>query len=214
MREAKNGKEIKERIEEEVGLKVEIIGGKEEADIIFSTFFLLNIDKDSPFIVIDVGGGSTEISVFEEGEKVAGKSFRVGTIRLLKGKESKQIWKSMKSWIAENVDESVPHKVFATGGNINKVHKLLGKQHMEPIKYREIDELHDKLAALDVDQRAEKYQLKPDRADVIVPACQIYTFAMTCLKSKEMFVPKIGLSDGIIHQLHAKAERKKKKKEA
>ncbi|MDX1445910.1 ethanolamine ammonia-lyase reactivating factor EutA [Lishizhenia sp.] len=212
MREAKNGKEIKEHIEKEVGVKIEIIGGKEEADIIFSTFFLLNIDKDSPFIVIDVGGGSTEISVFEDGQKVAGKSFRVGTIRMMKHKESKQIWKSMKKWIADHVDGSVQHKVFATGGNINKVHKLLGKQHMEPIKYRELDELHDKLAALDVDQRAEKYQLKPDRADVIVPACEIYLYAMTCLKSTEMFVPKIGLSDGIIHQLHANAEKNKAKK--
>lgn len=212
MREAENGKEVKRQILEESGVDIDIIDGKEEANIIFSTFFLLDFDKYSPFIVIDVGGGSTEISVFENGERIDGKSFNVGTIRLLKDKTNKDIWDDIKAWIKDAVDEKMIHKVFATGGNINKIHKLLGKKYMEPLRYRELDELHSKLSNMSIEQRVEKYQLKPDRADVIVPACEIYNYVLKTLKAKEVFVPKIGLSDGIVYDMHLKELIKVKKK--
>jgi exopolyphosphatase / guanosine-5'-triphosphate,3'-diphosphate pyrophosphatase len=105
-------------------------------------------------------------------------------------------------WIAEHVDPKMVHKVFATGGNINKVHKMLGKQFMDTIKFRELDELHDKLSKLSVEERMTRFQLKEDRADVIVPACEIYKYVMKELKAKELIVPKIGLSDGMIYDLH------------
>ena len=216
MREAENGKQIKRQILEESGIEIDIIDGEEEANIIFATFFLLDFDKHSPFIVIDVGGGSTEISVFENGERIDGKSFNVGTIRLLKGKTNTEVWKDITSWIKEVVDEKMIHKVFATGGNINKIHKLLGKKYMEPLSYRELEELYDNLSKMSLEERVEKYQLKLDRADVIVPACEIYNFVLTTLKAKEVFVPKIGLSDGIVYDMHLKelqrAKKKKKKK--
>lgn len=202
MREATNGIEVQKEVLHRTGVAIDIIDGDEEARLIFGTFFLLDFDKTLPFLVIDVGGGSTEISVFESGVRVGAKSFKLGTIRLLKGKESKDIWPEVHDWIAEHVDPKMVHKVFATGGNINKVHKMLGKQFMETIKFRELDELHDKLSQLSVEERMTRFQLKEDRADVIVPACQIYKYVMKELKAKELIVPKIGLSDGMIYDLH------------
>ncbi len=202
MREASNGEKIQELIKEESGVEIEIISGNEEADLIFGTFFLLDFDKTISFIVIDVGGGSTEVSVFEKGERVASKSFEIGTIRLLKGKVKETIWKDIHSWIGIHVDLRTVHQIFATGGNINKVHKMLGAQHMETISVRKMKELRNEINALTIDQRVEKFQLKPDRADVIVPAMDIYMYIMQELKCKNIIVPKIGLSDGMIYDMH------------
>jgi exopolyphosphatase/guanosine-5'-triphosphate,3'-diphosphate pyrophosphatase len=163
---------------------------------------LLDIDKSVPFIVIDVGGGSTEISVFEGGERVASKSFEIGTIRVLKDKVKKDIWAEIHDWITGHVDLKSPHQIYGTGGNINKVHKLIGAGHQEAIELSELKKLNQKLEALTVDQRVEVYQLKPDRADVIVPALKIYIFILEELLSKEILVPKIGLSDGMIYQMY------------
>ena len=202
MREADNGLAVKQKIKEETGVNIEIIRGEEEANIIFSTFFLLAFDKASPFLVIDVGGGSTEVSVFEKGKRIAGKSFNIGTIRILKDKVNPKIWDEMTEWIDETIDVSMPHKVFATGGNINKIHKILNKRFMQPIRTREFNRLHRKLRKMSYEQRIENYQLKPDRADVIVPACDIYSFILKKLDCKEIFVPKIGLSDGMIYTMY------------
>ena len=202
MREAENGLQIKQQILEQTGVNIDIIDGEEEASIIFSTFLLLAFDKESPFIVIDVGGGSTEISVFEEGKRIAGKSLKIGTIRMLKGKVEPTIWGEIDDWIASSIDINMPHKVFATGGNINKLHKLLGKVTLEPISYKELDDIYKDLSAKSLEDRIVDYQLKPDRADVIVPACEIYEYILRKLDASEMFVPKIGLSDGMIYEMH------------
>ncbi|MBI1836595.1 MAG: ethanolamine ammonia-lyase reactivating factor EutA [Flavobacteriia bacterium] len=204
MREASNGKEIQKQIAEETGIEIEVISGNEEADLIFGTFFLMDFDKRMPFIVIDVGGGSTEVSVFEKGERVASKSFQIGTIRLLKGKAKESIWKDIHDWLANHVDITAVHQIFATGGNINKVHKMLGAQHMESISVKKMKMLRDEIAILNLEQRVEKFQLKPDRADVIVPAMDIYLYIMQELKCKNIIVPKIGLSDGMIYDMHLK----------
>jgi exopolyphosphatase/guanosine-5'-triphosphate,3'-diphosphate pyrophosphatase len=202
MREANNGEMVKNHIFNETGIEIEIIGGEDEAQLIFSAFFLLDFDKSMPFVVIDVGGGSTEISVFESGQKTSSKSFQLGTIRLLKKKEKQNVWSEVRTWIEENVDTSKIHKVFATGGNINKLHKMLGLRFMEPLKYRDLDEIYGKLKDLTIEQRVEKFQLKEDRADVIVPACEIFKTLMEDLKVKELIIPRIGLSDGIIYDLY------------
>jgi len=202
MREASNGDEIVRQIREHTQVEVEVISGEEEAKLIFGTFFLLDFDKSSPFLVIDVGGGSTEISVFEDGTRVASKSFQIGTVRLIQGKTDPAIWKSISSWIGENVDLRIAHKVFATGGNINKVHKILGAQHSDPIRTRKMTKLRDDLNALTLEQRVDQFQLKPDRADVIVPACDIFAFVLKELKCREFYVPKIGLPDGIIYDMY------------
>ena len=204
MREAKNGDRVAKKIAKETKIEIEVISGDEEARLIFGTFFLLDFDKTAPFIVIDVGGGSTEISVFERGERVAAKSFQIGTVRMLKGKTSPEIWKEIKTWLHTNIDESIEHNYFATGGNINKVHKMLGMKQLSPIKLNEMIKLRNQLNELTLDERVEQFQLKPDRADVIVPACDIYTYIFKELHVSSFYVPKIGLSDGMIYDMHLK----------
>ena len=212
MREAKNSKVIRKKILDETGVEIDIISGDEEAELIFGTFFLLDIDKSVPFMVIDVGGGSTEISVFEKGARVASKSFELGTLRLLKGKTRKTIWVEMHDWLEQHCDLTQVHTVYATGGNINKAHKLLGAGHMEPISYTKLVDLKEELEPLTLRQRMDRFQLKPDRADVLVPALDIYCYIMKKLDCKEIVVPKIGLSDGIVYDLHMKSKRRIVKK--
>ena len=202
MREATNSQKIIEKILEESGVEIEVISGDVEAELIFSTFFLLDFDKTLPFLVIDVGGGSTEVSVFESGERIASKSFEIGTIRLLKGKVKNDVWSNIHEWIAEHVDLNSPHKIFGTGGNINKVHKIVGVGQMEPVSLEKMKNLRVKLGSLTLIQREDEYQLKPDRADVILPALDIYIYILDELKSTELIVPKIGLSDGMIYQMY------------
>lgn len=207
MREAQNAAKIINKIKEETGVTIEVISGDEEAELIFGTFFLLDIDKNQPFIVIDVGGGSTEVSVFESGERVASRSFQIGTLRLLKNKVADGIWQDIRQWIASHVDLNSPHKIFGTGGNINKVHKLLGAGHLEEISLFNIRTLRNELADMSLEQRSDVYQLKPDRADVIVPALDIYVYILEELGSREIYVPKIGLSDGMVYHMHKEHNR-------
>lgn len=211
MREAENSAEIQEMIARETGVNIEIIDGEEEADIIFSTFLLLVFDLTKPFIVIDVGGGSTEVSVFYQGEKQHSKSFKVGTIRLLKKKVAEDIWEEINLWLSENVQENTNYTVFGTGGNINNMHKLLGKRGSETIQTHELKALSADLRSMTLSQRIAKYQLKSDRADVIVPASKIFLKILKQLKSPELAVPKIGLADGMIHQMHTKNLQKRAK---
>ena len=204
MREAQNGQDIQKMILEETGVNIEIIDGSEEAKLIFSTFMLINVDKDKPFLVIDVGGGSTEVSVFENGERTASKSFKIGTLRILKGKVSDDIWSQIRDWISNHVSLNLVSEIYATGGNINKVHKLLGAGYKEPVSFEQMETLRDELNSLSLVQRMTKYQLRPDRADVIVPALNIYLYIMQELQCESVIVPKIGLSDGMIYNMHLK----------
>lgn len=202
MREASNALDVQQRIAYETGYEIEIISGDEEAELIFGTFFLLDFDKSIPFIVVDVGGGSTEVSVFDKGERVAARSFSVGTLRLLKGKTDLNIWSEMHDWLAQHVDLNTVHQIFATGGNINKAHKMLGAQHMGSLTIDQLQSLRDELEPLSLRQRIQLYQLKPDRADVLIPALDIYLYILKELDCKEIIVPKIGLSDGMIYKMY------------
>jgi len=202
MREASNSDEVKNEILNTTGIDIEIIDGHEESRLVFSVFFLLEIEKNKSFIVIDVGGGSTEISVFKNGKKTAAKSFKIGTIRLLKDKVKSDAWKELDTWLEQNCGNNKRFKVFGTGGNINKVHKLLGKRDMKSLSKKNIEELYDDMKDMSIKKRTTKYKLKADRADVIVPAMHIYLEVMDRIDAKKMIVPKIGLSDGIIYSLH------------
>ncbi|MGC6432854.1 MAG: Ppx/GppA phosphatase family protein [Crocinitomicaceae bacterium] len=201
MREAINGLEVRDLIQEKTGVEIEIISGDEEAKLIFGTFMLLDFEKSKPFIVVDVGGGSTEISVFEKGERIASKSFEIGTIRLLKKKVKSNIWKHIHEWIVQYVDLSNPHIIFATGGNINRVLKIIGGNNLSPIPLKKIEKLRTNLNELSVDDRIAKFQLKADRADVIVPAMDIYIYILKELGADSVIIPKVGLSDGMIYDL-------------
>jgi exopolyphosphatase/guanosine-5'-triphosphate,3'-diphosphate pyrophosphatase len=203
MRDAENGMDIIREVRKETGIDIEIISGDEEARLIFGTFSLLDIEKNKPYLVIDVGGGSTEINVFEHGERVAAKSFDIGTVRMLKGKVDKKDWNELKEWIISHVEDN-PHLIFGTGGNINKIHKLLGLKEKAPVELNAIRELYSQLEPLSIGQRMDQFQLKPDRADVIVPAMEIFMCCLETMKAEELIVPKIGLSDGIIFDFHSK----------
>jgi exopolyphosphatase/guanosine-5'-triphosphate,3'-diphosphate pyrophosphatase len=197
MRDAGNGQQIIDAVYTATGIPIEIISGDEEARLIFGTFALLDISKNKPYLVIDVGGGSTEITVFEHGKRVAAKSFDIGTVRILKEKVVEEDWDALAEWIAGHV-ENTPHTIYATGGNINKLHKLVGVKEKAPLRLAAIDQLYEALAPLTLGQRMDQFGLKPDRADVIVPALEIFRFCMMKMNCKELVVPKIGLSDGMV----------------
>ncbi|MCF8202396.1 MAG: exopolyphosphatase [Crocinitomicaceae bacterium] len=202
MREASNGKKIAKQILQETGVDIDIISGDEEAQLIFNSFEILQLQKQQQFLVVDVGGGSTEISIFEHGQKVAARSFELGTIRILKGKTNPQSWPEFSDWIKQNVRLDEAHMIFGTGGNINRVLKMLAPKQKDTLTLASLIDLHNTLADLSVDERCAQYQLKPDRADVIVPALKIYITALEALGQQTLVVPKIGLSDGVIYQLY------------
>ncbi len=201
MREASNGKKIAKQILQDTGVQIDIISGDEEAQLIFNSFEILQLQKQQQFVVLDVGGGSTEISIFEHGQKVAARSFELGTIRILKGKTDPQSWSEFSAWIQQNVRLDEAHMIFGTGGNINRALKMLAPKQKDTLTLPALVDLHDTLAALPLEARCAQYQLKPDRADVIVPALKIYITALEALDQQTLLVPKIGLSDGVIYQL-------------
>ena len=201
MREASNGKKIAKQIFQQTGVEIEIISGDEEAQLIFNSFNLLQLQKQQQFVVLDVGGGSTEISIFEHGQKVAARSFELGTIRILKGKIKADIWTDFEAWIRKNVRLDEAHVVFGTGGNINRALKMSDTSTNDTLQLTVLQKLHAALLPMSIEERCNQFKLKPDRADVIVPALQIYITALEVLGQDRLVVPKIGLSDGVIYQL-------------
>lgn len=198
MRIAENAQEIIREIKSNVKLDLEVISGDEEARLIQEGLSLLDFDKTKPYLIIDVGGGSTEISIFENGEKIAAKSFELGAIRLLRHKENQTIWQDLTDWLTNSIEIEHEIRVFGTGGNINKVHKILATSNSDQISLFKIKELHQEMFPLTFQERMTKFDLKVDRADVIVPAMEIFIFIMEKLKVNSISIPKIGLSDGII----------------
>ena len=198
MRIAENAQEIIREIKSNVKLDLEVISGDEEARLIQEGLSLLDFDKTKPYLIIDVGGGSTEISTFENGEKIAAKSFELGAIRLLRHKENETIWQDLADWLTNSIEIEHEIHVFGTGGNINKVHKILATSNSDQISLFTIKELHQEMFPLTFQERMTKFDLKVDRADVIVPAMEIFIFIMEKLKVNSISIPKIGLSDGII----------------
>ena len=198
MRIAMNANEITQEIKSSVQLNLEVISGEEEARLIQEGFSLLDFDNTKPYLIIDVGGGSTEISAFENGEKIAAKSFELGAIRLLRNKENESIWQELSDWLKESIGSLKVVLVFGTGGNINKVHKIVSASNNDAISLLKIKELHQEMFSMTLEERMSKFDLKSDRADVIIPAIQIFIFIMEKLQVNSISIPKIGLSDGII----------------
>jgi exopolyphosphatase/guanosine-5'-triphosphate,3'-diphosphate pyrophosphatase len=201
-REAQNGNEIVQLTEERSGIKVEIIDGKKEAQFILNSQIENPISKASHQIYIDVGGGSTELSLIENSRIIAQKSFDIGGVRILAGKVSEENWIEMKTWIKENTKSLSHIDAIGTGGNINKVHHIFQKKDDKPVNYSDMDLLHQKLENMSIEERMHEYQLKHDRADVIVPALKIYLSVMKWANTKIIYVPKVGMADGLIKLLH------------
>jgi len=203
MREAKNGSEIVEKIKIQTGVKIDIIGGKEEAAIISSTDLNQLIEGNHTYLYVDVGGGSTEITVFTRGKIITSKSFKIGTVRLLNNKKStnKEIFSNVEKLIKKNTSDLKKVSLIGSGGNINKLFKMSGRTEGKPISYIYLNAQYQFLKQMSFDERVSELSLNPDRADVIIPATKIYLSAMKWSGARKIYVPKIGLSDGIIKSL-------------
>ena len=203
MRESKNGKEVIAKIKEETGVDIDIIGGKEEAAIISFTDLNTLIEGDNSYLYVDVGGGSTEFTIFSGGKIITSKSFKMGTVRLLNNKksENKIIFANVEKWVKKNTKDLKRLSLIGSGGNINKLFKMSGRTEGKPISYIYLNAQYQFLKKMSYQDRISELSLNPDRADVIIPATKIYLSAMKWSGARKIYVPKIGLSDGIIKSL-------------
>lgn len=202
MREAYNGKEVVALIKKKADIKIEIIDGKKEAAIIASTDLHHLLKTDKTYLFVDVGGGSTEFTLFSDGKIVTSRSFKVGTVRLLNEMVCDVVWKEIEKWIKTNTTEFDEISLIGSGGNINKLFKMSGKMQDKPLSYLYINSQYAFLNSLTYDQRISELGLNPDRADVIIPAVRIYLNAMKWSGARNIYVPKIGLSDGIVKAMY------------
>lgn len=202
MREAYNGKEVVAIIKKKADIKIEIIDGKKEAAIIASTDLHYLLKTEKTYLYVDVGGGSTEFSLFSNGKMVVSKSFKIGTVRLLNEMVHDVVWQEIEKWIKGNTEDLEPISIIGSGGNINKLFKMSGKLQDKPLSYIYVNTQYAFLNSLTYEQRISELGLNPDRADVIVLATKIYLNAMKWSGARTIYVPKIGLSDGIIKALY------------
>ena len=201
MRDAKNSEKVTDTIKKETGFEIDIITGKKEAKLIYENHIAEDLDNKRNFMYVDVGGGSTEISFFKKGRLAYNNSFNIGTIRLLKGNIKENDWKNLYSAIKNSVKKNEEIAAIGSGGNINKIFSLSKKKEGRSLSFELLNKYYYNLKRLSIEDRIRRYQLKMDRADVIVPALEIYLKAMSAAGCKEIFVPKIGLADGLIHHL-------------
>lgn len=202
VRSAENGKELVERVLEKIDINIEVIDGTKEAEIIFLTNIKKYIKEDKSYLYIDVGGGSTEFTIFSKGKVMKRKSFPVGTVRFINGKVKEEYFKGeVKDWVKENTKTLENVTAIGSGGNINKIYKMAEVKEGTPLTYDYLKKQYDFLKGLTYDQRMDDLGLNPDRADVIVPAIRIYLSAMKWSRSQKIYVPKIGLADGTIRYI-------------
>ena len=208
MRDAQNAGEIIKFIEKECGIGIKVITGDFEANLVYENHFAENLDIDKSYLYIDVGGGSTELSYFSSNVLQYKQSFNIGTIRLLKNKVGDDEWDIFKTCIKQITKDQKEVVAIGSGGNINKVFSLSKRKEGRPLSIELLLDYYKDLSALSVTERIEKFNLREDRADVIVPALQIYTQAMRWANAKEIYVPKIGLADGLIKHLWNEVKNK------
>ena len=210
MRDASNGAEIIEKVKRETGLTVEIIDGKLEASLVFSNHIEELINPKHAYLYIDVGGGSTELTLYFNNKVIAAKSFNIGTVRMLLDKIEKDEMENMRIWLKRNTVGIHPLFAIGSGGNINKIYKMSGKKETKHLSYDKLKGLYDMLNSYTYQERIERLELKPDRADVIIPAAKIFLTVMKTADIERIYVPQIGLSDGLVHELYEKYSHKLK----
>jgi len=202
MREAKNGQAVIDAVKKHTGISIEIIDGKKEAAIIASTNINHLVNTENTFLFVDVGGGSTEFSLFSAGKIIASKSFKIGTVRLLNQMVPAIIWQEIQDWIEGHTSSFDSISLIGSGGNINKLFKMSEKPIDTPLSYQYVNKIYQQLSGLTYNDLVGDMGLNPDRADVIVLATKIYLNAMKWSGAKHIYVPKIGLSDGIIKAMY------------
>jgi exopolyphosphatase / guanosine-5'-triphosphate,3'-diphosphate pyrophosphatase len=202
MRDAANGKEILDDIMKETGLKVDIITGSEEANIIYETHIAEKLSDNKSYLYIDVGGGSTEVTLFSKNHTIFKESFNIGTIRILHDKVAQEQWDHMKWYIKTHSRDYQPVEAIGTGGNINKIFSISKRKEGKPLPLELLKDYYKELSYTPIEERKHLYQFRDDRADVIVPALQVYISIMRWAQADEIYVPKIGLADGLIKMLY------------
>ena len=202
MRESTNGKEVVDLVKKKSGISIDVIGGEEEAAIIAATDLNKYIDKTKTYLYVDVGGGSTEFTIIHEGNTVTSKSFKIGTVRLLNDMVQRENWTELENWIKEHTKPYDHIDVIGSGGNINKIFKVSGKSEGKPLSYFYLTTYFNTLQSYSYEERITELNLNQDRADVIIPAMRIYLSSMKWSSAKNIYVPKIGLADGIIKSIY------------
>lgn len=202
MRDATNGLQILDRVKRETGMDIRVITGQEEASYIYENHVAENMDKTKSYLYIDVGGGSTELTLFSGNRLVFKESFNIGTIRLLQNKVTEQHWQQMKDFLKSQLRGNNQVIAIGSGGNINKIFSLSKRKEGKPLSLDLLKDYYKEFSSFSVDERIHLYNLREDRADVIVPALQIYVNVMRWTDIMEIFVPKIGLADGLVRSLY------------
>jgi exopolyphosphatase / guanosine-5'-triphosphate,3'-diphosphate pyrophosphatase len=209
MRESENGVELADEVQEELGITINIIDGNREAELINKAIHSFLTDKT--YLHIDVGGGSTELNLYVAGKKIKTRSFKIGSVRVLEHHDSPVMWEDMEKWVKENVRKEYG-KVIAvgTGGNISKIFELAKQKAGKTLSIKKVKEIRSMIESYSIDERIYKLQMNPDRADVIVPAADIYTKVMEWGNSTSIIVPEVGLKDGIMLHLYEKNRQQSK----
>ncbi|WPQ60981.1 exopolyphosphatase [Chitinophaga sancti] len=202
MRDAGNSAAILDDVKRETGIDIKIISGQEEASFLYESHIAENLDKSRAYMYIDVGGGSTEVTIFSKNTLVHKTSFNIGTIRLLQHQVTDTQWQTMKETIKQQIKSIGPVTAIGSGGNINKIFSLSKRKEGKPLTLDVLKDYYKEFSSFSVEERIHLYNLREDRADVIVPALQIYVNIMRWANAEEIFVPKIGLADGLIQSLY------------
>lgn len=208
MREASNADEIVGKIKKETEIDLEVISGIEEADLIFSTLPTQKLDLSLNYLFIDVGGGSAELTLIKNGERVKSKSFKIGSVRSMKGKVDKDVYDKINRWVEGKLKDGVYYGI-GTGGNINHVFKQSNLEYMKPLHIDMFLHIYNSIAGMSELERIQKLRMKPDRVDVVVPACEIYLNIMRITGIQSIYVPKLGLVDGMVYTMHKDSKKEK-----
>jgi len=204
-RDAENGRDVALHIEETTSVKIDIITGEEEAGLIRAGILTLAKTQTDSCIMIDVGGGSTEVSTFLKGKNGPSYSFNAGTVRILAQGFTEGIRNEMAEWIENNIPKELNYTVFATGGNIRRIHKIVGHSEVDPLKLSELRDLRTEMEIMSLEERMARFDLNADRADVIVPAVDLFLELVKGIPCEELYVPEITLSDGVACALFLQA---------
>ena len=208
LREAKNSSHVIDKIKKKAGVKVEIIDGTKEAEIISNNKISDFLNTRKTLLLVDVGGGSTEFTLLNEGKNITSKSFKIGTVRLINNLVDESVWEQIKIWIKNQTRAFDKITLLGSGGNINKLIKLAKLKEGKPLSLISLNVICKELGSLSYEQRMVNFELNPDRADVILPAARIYLKAMEWSGGQNIYVPKVGLSDGMIKYLYMKSKKK------
>ena len=202
LREANNSRNVVELVKKKSGIKIEIIDGRKEAEIISNTKISDFLNSQKTFLFVDVGGGSTEFTFINEGKRVCSKSFKIGTVRIINNLVDDRVWDAIRNWIIKNARPYRKITLMGSGGNINKLFKLSNIREGKPLSIIKLNQIFLKLDSLSYEERIVKFQLNPDRADVIIPAARIYLKALEWSGGQKIYVPRFGLSDGMIKYMY------------